>query len=167
MEIFRVQTYFFALIISLFFTACDSGENFKALNSDKNYNFSYNGFEKTLKLDDKMQNFALVFFIKDCGVCKEQIPILQNLAKNYDFNIFIVLGDANDANDAKAWAEKKGLSHLAMFYEKRASQYLSDAVGEIYGVPVISFFKEGKTDKKFIGLTPYSILKSEIKKLKN
>lgn len=107
MGIFRIQAYFFALIIALFFVACDSGENFKALNSDKTYNFAYNGFEKSLKLNDKAQNFALVFFTKDCGVCKEQIPILQNLAKNYDFNIFVVLGDANDANDAKAWADEK------------------------------------------------------------
>lgn len=50
MGIFRIQAYFFALIIALFFVACDSGENFKALNSDKTYNFAYNGFEKSLKL---------------------------------------------------------------------------------------------------------------------
>ncbi|EAL7651526.1 TPA: conjugal transfer protein TraF [Campylobacter jejuni] len=167
MGIFRIQAYFFALIIALFFVACDSGENFKALNNDKTYNFAYNGFEKSLKLNDKAQNFALVFFTKDCGVCKEQIPILQNLAKNYDFNIFVVLGDANDANDAKAWADEKGLSNLAMFYEKRAAKYLSSAIGEIYGVPVLSFFKEGKMDEKFIGLTPYSILEKEIKKVKS
>lgn len=167
MGIFRIQAYFFALIIALFFVACDSGENFKALNSDKTYNFAYNGFEKSLKLNDKAQNFALVFFTKDCGACKEQIPILQNLAKNYDFNIFVVLGDANDANDAKAWADEKGLSNLAMFYEKRAAKYLSSAIGEIYGVPVLSFFKEGKMDEKFIGLTPYSILEKEIKKVKS
>lgn len=37
MGIFRIQAYFFALIIALFFVACDSGENFKALNSDKTY----------------------------------------------------------------------------------------------------------------------------------
>ncbi|EAH4493351.1 redoxin domain-containing protein [Campylobacter jejuni] len=161
---FRIQTYLFALIVALFFIACDSGENFKALNSNKIYNFSYNGFEKSLKLDDQTQNFALVFFTKDCGVCKEQIPILQDLAKNYDFNIFVVLGDANDA---KAWADEKGLSNLAIFYEKRAAKYLSSAIGEIYGVPVLSFFKEGKMDEKFIGLTPYSILEKEIKKVKS
>lgn len=92
------------------------------------------------------------------------------MAKNYDFNIFVVLGDANDANDAndaKAWADEKGLSNLAMFYEKRAAKYLSSAIGEIYGVPVLSFFKEGKMDEKFIGLTPYSILEKEIKKVKS
>ncbi len=130
MGIFRIQAYFFALIIALFFVACDSGENFKALNSDKTYNFAYNGFEKSLKLNDKAQNFALVFF-------------------------------------TKAWADEKGLSNLAMFYEKRAAKYLSSAIGEIYGVPVLSFFKEGKMDEKFIGLTPYSILEKEIKKVKS
>ena len=132
MGIFLVQTYFFALIIALSFIACDSGETFKALNSNKTYNFAYNGFEKSLKLNNEAQNFALVFFTKDCGVCKEQIPILQNLAKNYDFNIFVVLGDANDANDAQAWANEKGLSNLEMFYEKRAAKYLSSAIGDIW-----------------------------------
>ncbi|MCC3133442.1 thioredoxin, partial [Campylobacter jejuni] len=53
------------------------------------------------------------------------------------------------------------------FYEKRAAKYLSSAIGEIYGVPVLSFFKEGKMDEKFIGLTPYSILEKEIKKVKS
>jgi len=167
MGTFRIQTYFFALIVVLFFIACDSGENFKALNSDKTYNFAYNGFEKTLKLDDKTQNFALVFFTKDCGVCKEQIPILQNLAKNYNFDIFVVLGDANSINDAKTWADEKGLSNLVMFYEKKAAKYLSSAIGEIYGVPVLSFFKESKMDEKFIGLTPYSTLEKEIRKIKS
>ncbi|OOY00722.1 thioredoxin, partial [Campylobacter coli] len=47
-----------------------------------------------------------------------------------------------------------------MFYEKKAAKYLSSAVGEIYGVPVLSFFKESKMDEKFIGLTPYSVLEN-------
>lgn len=110
---------------------------------------------------------CLSIFHKRLRSLQRTIPILQNLAKNYDFNIFVVLGDANDANDAKAWADEKGLSNLAMFYEKRAAKYLSSAIGEIYGVPVLSFFKEGKMDEKFIGLTPYSILEKEIKKVKS
>ncbi len=167
MGIFRIQAYFFALIIALFFVACDSGENFKALNSDKTYNFAYNGFEKSLKLNDKTQNFALVFFTKDCGVCKEQIPILQNLAKNYDFNIFVVLGDANDANDAKAWADEKGLSNLAMFYEKEQLNTFQVPLGKYMECLCLVFSKKEKWMKKFIGLTPYSILEKEIKKVKS
>lgn len=141
---FRIQTYLFALIVALFFIACDSGENFKALNSNKIYNFSYNGFEKSLKLDDQTQNFALVFFTKDCGVCKEQIPILQDLAKNYDFNIFIVLGDAKDAKDAKAWADEKGLSHLALFYEKKAAKYLSGQLEKYTEYLYLAFLKKAR-----------------------
>ncbi|MBZ7947699.1 conjugal transfer protein TraF [Campylobacter sp. RM9929] len=163
---FKVQAYFIALITALFFISCSDGENFKSLDY-KNYNFSYNGFEKTLKLDQKNQNFALVFFTKDCGVCKEQIKILQQLIQNYNFNIFVILGNAKNLNDAKNWAQDKGLTQLTLFYEKNAAKYLSDAIGGIYGVPVISFFEAGKMNKKFIGLTPYHILENEIKRIKN
>ncbi len=160
MESFRVQVYLFALI---FFCAC-SGENFKALNSEQNYNFSYNGFKKELKLNQEKNSFALVFFTKDCGVCGEQITVLNRLKSHYDFQFFIVLGDAKDLDDAKMWALKKDL-HLQVFYEKKAVDFLCAAVGGVYGVPVLSFFKEGKMEQKFIGLTPYFVLENEIKKM--
>ncbi|MBZ7954084.1 MULTISPECIES: TlpA family protein disulfide reductase [Campylobacter] len=166
MEKFKVQAYFIALITALFFIACSDGENFKSLDH-KNYNFSYNGFEKTLKLNQKDENFALVFFTKDCGVCKEQIKILQQLIQNYNFNVFVILGDAKNLDDAKNWAKEKGLTQLTLFYEKNAAKYLSDSIGSIYGVPVISFFESGKMNKKFIGLTPYHILENEVKRIKN
>ncbi|MBZ7939075.1 conjugal transfer protein TraF [Campylobacter sp. W0014] len=166
MEKFKVQAYFIALIAVLFFIACSDGENFKSLDH-KNYNFSYNGFEKTLKLNQKDENFALVFFTKDCGVCKEQIKILQQLIQNYNFNVFVILGDAKNLDDAKNWAKEKGLTQLTLFYEKNAAKYLSDSIGGIYGVPVISFFESGKMNKKFIGLTPYHILENEVKRIKN
>ena len=141
--------------------AC-SDESFKSL-SGENYIFSYNGFEKNLKLNNKNENFILAFFTKECGVCKEQIKILQALLKKYDFKIFVVLGDAKNLNDAKIWASKKDLN-LPLFYEKNSVKYLSSAVGGIYGVPVLSFFKNSKMSEKFIGLTSYKILENELKK---
>lgn len=163
MGIFRSQIYALALI---FFCACGGGENFKALNSEENYNFSYNGFEKELRLNHEKSSFALVFFTKDCGVCKEQIAILKNLKNHYDFEIFVVLGDAKDLDDARAWSKEKDLD-LKVFYEKKAANFLSGAVEGIYGVPVLSFFSQGKMDKKFIGLTPYGVLENEIKRIKS
>ena len=62
--------------------------------------------------------------------------------------------------------QMKRVCRIWLYFEKKAAKYLSGAVGEIYGVPVLSFFKEGKIDEKFIGLTPYGVLENEIKKLK-
>lgn len=163
MGTFRIQIYAFALIL---FCACGSGENFKALNTDEIYNFSYNGFEKELKLNHQKNSFALVFFTKDCGVCKEQISVLKKLINHYDFDFFVVLGDAKDFNDAKEWSFEKNLD-LKVFYEKKAVNFLSLAVGGVYGVPVLSFFNQGKMEQKFIGLTPYGILENAIKKIKS
>ncbi|MCX2682595.1 thioredoxin [Campylobacter sp. MIT 21-1685] len=161
MGIYRIKTYCFVVI---FLFGCNTGENFKAINSNKNYTFSYNGFEKSLFLDEEVKNFALVFFTKDCGVCKEQIPILENLARNNIFDIFIVLADAQNQQDALNWANAKRLT-LPMFYEKKAVYFFSKAVENIYGVPVISFFKDSKMHKKFIGLTPLSVLENEFKQI--
>ncbi len=161
MAIFRIQTYLLVLIL---FCAC-ADTNFKALNSEQTYKFSYNSFEKELLLDDKKAYFALVFFTKDCGVCLEQIAILKKLKERYEFDFFVVLGDAKDLEDAKAWALEKDLN-LKVFYEKKAADFLARAVGGIYGVPVLSFFKNAKMEQKFIGLTPYFILEETIKRLK-
>lgn len=62
--------------------------------------------------------------------------------------------------------QMKRVCRIWLYFMKKAAKYLSGAVGEIYGVPVLSFFKEGKIDEKFIGLTPYGVLENEIKKLK-
>lgn len=161
MGIYRIKACFLALA---FLFGCSSPNDFAAINSDKSYAFNYNGFEKSLFVDKKAHSFGLVFFTKDCGVCNEQIPILQTLAQKNGFEIFIVLADAKDKKDAFVWANEKKLT-LPMFYEKKAVYFLSKAVGDIYGVPVLSFFEQGKMHKKFIGLTPLNVLESEIKKI--
>lgn len=66
------------------------------------------------------------------------------MAKNYDFNIFVVLGDANDANDAKAWADEKGLSNLAMFYEKEQLNTFQVPLGKYMECLCLVFSKKEK-----------------------
>ncbi|TKX28725.1 thioredoxin [Campylobacter sp. MIT 12-5580] len=153
----------FILALVLFFSACFEN-NFKALNSNKIYEFSFDGFEK--KLDFKQEKpFALVFFTKDCGVCKEQIAILKELRKLHEFDFLTILGDAKDEKDALVWADEKELD-FTLFYERKASEFFSKAVGGIYGVPVIVLYdKEGFKTKEFIGLTPQNLLAKELIKL--
>lgn len=159
------------LALSIFFVGCEFKRDFEAINSEKSYKFSFNGFEKRLDLGTQ-KPFALVFFTKDCGVCKEQIRILNELkAKNEgprglsDFDFFVVLNDAQDKEDAILFAKEKGIA-FPLFYEKRASELLSRAVGGIYGVPVTVFFdKEGIQRELFIGLTLETLLLKELVKI--
>jgi len=156
--IYKIQIYLFALI---FLCAC--GENFKALKAEKTYNFFYNGFEKSLIINGEKSDFILVFFTKECGVCLEQIAVLKKLAKN-NFKIFIILANSQNQEDAKTWAESKNLTGI-IFYQTKAVRYLAQAVGGVYGVPVLSIFKEGKLKEKFLGLTPLGVLQKSLKDL--
>lgn len=160
---YRKRAFELALIyFALFFCGCEQG-NFKALNAkEQGVGFAYDGLEETLRLKEEAKPFALVFFTKDCGVCVEQIKIIEALRKDYEFDFFAVLADAKDEQDALNWAKQKNLTFM-LLYEKRAASYLSKAVGGIYGVPVSAFFsKQGEKKGFFIGLSPYSLLQKEL-----
>lgn len=149
----------FVLAVSLCFAGCF--DNKFATTEGKAYKFSFNGFEKRLSYGES-KPYALVFFTKDCGVCGEQIHILNALKERYDFEFLAVLAGVKDKTDAQLWAQKKRL-HFPLFYEARASEFLSRAVGGIYGVPVIVFVDEkGILGKKFSGLTSQSVLDKEL-----
>lgn len=149
----------FALALSLFFAGCF--DNKFATTEDKAYKFSFNGFEKRLSYGES-KPYALAFFTKDCAVCAEQIRILNALQGRFELKFLAVLKDAQDKTEAKLWAQSKNLA-LPLFFEARASEFLARAVGGIYGVPVIVFVDEkGILGKKFIGLTPQSVLEKEL-----
>ncbi|HEC1728111.1 TPA: TlpA family protein disulfide reductase [Campylobacter lari] len=153
---------FLALISIFFFSACSNNE-FQTLNSNQNYTFKYDGFEKTLKTQNANQAYALFFFTQDCGACNAQIPMLNELYKERNFPILAVLNGAKSKEEAQKILLEKKLD-LPLLYEAKASSFLSKAVGGIYGVPVIVFYDEkGKINEKFIGLTPKSILENKIK----
>lgn len=149
----------FVLAVSLCFAGCF--DNKFTTTEDKAYKFSFNGFEKRLSYGEN-KPYALVFFTKDCGVCGEQIRILNALKERYGFEFLAVLTGVKDKADAQLWAEKKRLN-FPLFYEVRASEFLSRAVGGVWGVPVIVFVDEkGILGKRLSGLTPQSVLDKEL-----
>ena len=108
--------------------------------------------------------FILFFFTTTCGVCKAQIPILQEIAQelaNENIKIYGILGNAPSVDLAQQYARENAIS-LPIFYENSARRFFSQIVGGVKGVPVIVIFKDGKIDKRFIGLTPKSVLKRAI-----
>ncbi|AJC86633.1 TlpA family protein disulfide reductase [Campylobacter sp. RM16704] len=147
----------------MFFLSACTERNFKALNSNQNYAFEYDGFKKILKIQDFNSAYAIFFFTQDCGACNAQIPILNEIYKEKKFPIIAVLNGVQFKEEAQKISLEKKLD-LPLLYESKASSFLSKAVDGIYGVPVIVFFDEnGKVSEKFIGLTPKGILVDKIK----
>ncbi len=107
--------------------------------------------------------FVLFFFTTSCGVCKAQIPILQELATesaSSGARIYAIVGNVPNAQKAWQYAQSNAIS-LPLFYESEAKRFFSQIVGGVKGVPAIVVFdKEGRVKERFIGLTPKSVLKS-------
>ena len=101
-------------------------------------------------------NFVLFFFTTTCGVCKAQIPILEQL-NTQGIRIYAILGDLSDAKKVNDFTNANKIS-LPLFYESGAKRFFTSAVGGVKGVPVMAVFKEGKMTEKFIGLTPRGTL---------
>lgn len=105
--------------------------------------------------------FILFFFTTTCDVCKAQIPILQEMA-NENIRIYGILGNIPSVEKAKKYTQSNAIT-LPIFYESKAKQFFTQVIGGVKGVPVVIIFdKDGKIKKRFIGLTPKSILNNAI-----
>lgn len=153
------------------FALCGCGESraeFDALNLGKVNALYENGalriVESNLSQKDSAP-FALFFFTTTCGVCKAQIPILQEIVSesiNNGARIYAILGNAPDKQKAIEYVSANAMS-LPLFYESEAKRFFSQIVGGVKGVPVVVVFdKEGRVKERFVGLTPKSILKSAL-----
>lgn len=110
--------------------------------------------------------FALFFFTTTCGVCKAQIPILQEIADELadeNTKIYGILGNAPSADLAQKYAKSNAIT-LPIFYESKAKRFFTQIIGGVKGVPMIVIFKDSKIKERFIGLTPKSVLKATLAK---
>lgn len=151
-------------IVAILLCGCfESGGEFDALNAGK---ISVVYENQTLKIaesraDSAPQNFILFFFTSTCGVCKAQIPILEQSSAQ-GIKIYAILGDMPDINKASAFVSAHKIS-LPLFYESSAKRFFSQIVGGVKGVPVVVVFdKNGRMKERFIGLTPKGILKGAL-----
>lgn len=105
--------------------------------------------------------FALFFFTTTCGVCKEQIPILQEIVDE-STKIYGVLGNAPSVDLAQKYAESSAIT-LPIFYESKAKRFFTQIIGGAEGVPVVvTFDKDGRVKGRFMGLTPKDVLKNAL-----
>lgn len=154
----------FIIFIAIFFAGCDDG--MIALNSQKALKFEFSPKSKSLKLQEN-EAFGLFFFTKHCGACSEQVKIINEILKSENFKFIAILGDALNYEDATKISFKKDIK-FPLIFNKDDTNFLSNAVGGILGVPAIYFYdKNGKFSKKFLGLTPRIVLQNQIKSIKN
>ncbi len=119
-----------------------------------------------IKLQEKKALF-LTFFTTNCGACKEEIPSLNKLEKEFKnrVKILAVMGEKISEEKAKEFIKKYEISY-EIISDKKSANLLSRAVGGVFGVPVIFIFdKNGKLFKKFSGFIPHEVLRKKILEL--
>ena len=141
----------------------DSHESQKQFNSSLRDSTQRVESWQSIEYQKDSAPFALFFFTTTCGVCKAQIPILQEIAsENGGARIYAILGNVPNEQKAREYASANAMS-LPLFYESEAKRFFSQIVGGVKGVPVVVVFdKEGRVKERFIGLTPKSVLKSSL-----
>lgn len=156
MVFFRKQNA--ALLIAAILLLCGCNEKkISSINPKMNFDFTYKS--KRLSLSSG-KPFMLFFLSRSCGVCSEQIKLLNKLSGVLQIAI---INDAKDEADAKAVIKAKNL-HLPLVYKKSEVYFLSQAVGGVSGVPAIYFYNaSGDMVAKSLGLTPLGWLQQTIK----
>ena len=124
------------------------------ISSDFNEKFD-SSKSHSIKSQDS-NKFVLFFFTSTCGVCKEQIPILEELFSQ-NVRIYGILGDIPNLTNATKFIESNHIK-MPIFYTSNARRFFANATNGVKGVPVIAVFKDGKLTQKLIGLIPKSVL---------
>lgn len=156
---------FLLFFIAFFLSACVSeyDKHHITLNDPNGVDTQFSPKDRSLKIDDKP--FLLFFFGFDCGVCKKQIPDLNELYAQYanSINFIAILGPSKGFDKDMALLNEHNVKFKSIS-DKISVDYFSKAVGGVMGVPVVYIYdKNGKMRSKFIGLTPKSVLEKEIK----
>lgn len=157
-------------ILSIFlFTSClnQRVESISTIQDNKKFNIIFKKSENDvfdISLKDEKKVLVLSFFTTSCGACKEEIPSLNMLEKEFPSQIKIlsVLGEKKSIKEIKSFINKYNISY-SIVSEALSVNLLSKAVGSIFGVPVTFIFKNnGRLFKKFSGLIPHKIMRQTI-----
>ena len=94
----------------------------------------------------------LFFFSKDCAVCAEQIPVLNEIQKSSEAKIIGILNyKTNKADDIKM-LKSKGVE-FSTINDTKSVKYFSNIIGGVFGTPVsVIYSADGKEKQKFLGL---------------
>lgn len=161
MNIFKI------LVIALFLLGCvdEYKKHHITLNDPNGIDTQFFPKDQRLKIGDKP--YLLFFFGADCGVCKVQIPALNELYSEFFTKVeFIgVLGPSKGFDKDMALLDEHKVKFKTTS-DKVSIDYFSKAVGGVMGVPVIYIFdSDGNIKERLIGLTPKSVLETKLKQV--
>lgn len=120
----------------------------------------------TVQSSEFKGNALLVtFFATWCPSCREEIPTLINLQKQFSPRGFSVIGlsvDQGGAEVVQRLVQKKEINYPVVMADAKIIQDF----GGVYAIPV-SFLvnKDGNVVKKYPGLVPPSVLASDIQNI--
>jgi len=89
------KIFLFSLLLTLMLAGCSGRSNFKTIKAA----------EAITRLDNQ-ESIVLVIGISTCAACKEYRPIVEELVKNYSFEVFYVELDSDVNTDVQQLIEK-------------------------------------------------------------
>lgn len=152
---------FVILSLVLFFIACENKREHISINTDERLLSSYDASLKSLKFLGFNKPFVLFFFTKDCAVCAEQIPILNEIQKSGKAKIIGVLNTSIDKNSDIQMLKSKGVE-FSTINDAKSVKYFSNIIGGVFGTPVSAVYSaDGKQKRVFLGLYSKAAFESE------
>ena len=136
----------------LFFVACENKREHFSVNTNERFVSTYAASTQILKFEGVNKPFVLFFFSKDCAVCAEQIPVLNEIQKSGEAKIIGILNyKTNNADDIKM-LKSKGVE-FSTINDAKSVKYFSNIIGGVFGTPVsVIYSADGKEKQKFLGL---------------
>lgn len=179
---------FFAILVTLLFTGCNSKTEDEKSNTKKESakttiqnKFELKKMDSTklnlTKTDNnikiaQLENKAILlnFFATWCPPCKAEIPHLNNLREKYKDNLEVVainLGENNGSITAKekldAFINDFKIKYVVTNSEENFK--LSKAMGGIKTIPTMFLIHpNGEISQKYVGIVPEEMLETDIKK---
>ena len=125
--------------------------------------------EKIHLADLKGKVVILDFWATWCPPCKEGIPHLNQIYREYRKDGLVVIGislDRNGPEEVRRFLDQKGVEYLNVMGSEEVFQAYSGlpGLGKIKGIPTAFILdREGRVQRKFVGLTPRQTLEAAIK----
>ncbi len=125
--------------------------------------------EKIHLADFKGKVVILDFWATWCPPCKEGIPHLNQLYREYRKDGLVVIGislDRNGPEEVRRFLDQKSVEYLNVMGSEEVFQSYSGlpGLGKIQGIPTAFILdREGRVQRKFVGLTPRQTLEAAIK----
>lgn len=139
----------------------------RASGSKTAANFSWiNDRGKKVSLNSiKGKTVLINFWATWCGPCKEELPDIEAISRQYSSKGLVVIGVSEDQGpgllkDVSSFAQKHGLTYQIVI----DNNDIANAYGGINAIPT-SFLvnKDGKIIKKWVGLRGKSFFESTVK----